>query len=341
MRVFSDFHHSSLYSSLLYTLEGRLGYEVYRQIGERWFKEGFWRINRQRDTIAQYLSTYGYKPDDGTPSLNNSMWEENGIYYSKDPNTNQIHKAITFEKFMEMDFDVVICSIPQHIKPFKELAKKKGAKFVFQEGNNFHLPDSEYPNLMSSTFPRPTECHSIFYHQEFDTNIFKPAKRTKKKTIYSFTNVMKNDPYAYSWFISLENELKEYEFKAFGSQNRDGSLTGIDTIAKTMNQARWALHVKSSGDGFGHVIHNLFACGVPLITVKSFYEGHLAGQMMNDKCCIIIDGMTPKQAADMIRSHEEKNEEMGQEARHQFEEMVDFEKEADDIKSFMENLVAI
>lgn len=339
INILSDFHHSSLYSSLLYTLEQRLGHSVYRQIGEKFFYEGFWKINRQKDTIAQYLSTYGYQPTDGTPPLNNTLWVQDGIYYSKDPNTGQIHKAITFDTFMEMDFDIIIASIPQHIKPFQELARRKKAKFVFQAGNEFPMDFNSVPNLMASIMPRSLETHAVFYHQEFDENVFKPGERPQKKTIYNFMNVLHEYPYAYEWFTELEKEMPDYEFKMYGSQNRDGCLTGIENIANKMREARWGFHIKPGGDGYGHVIHNLIACGVPLITNKSFYEGKLAGQMMNDKCCIIIDGMSVKDAATMIRAHEDLNEEMSIEARRQFETTVNFEEDAKNIGTFLEELV--
>ncbi len=339
MKILCDFHHSSLYSSYLYTLEARLGHSVYRQIGEKWFTEGFWKINRQKDTIAQYLATYGYQPVDGTPSLNQVQWVQDGIYYSKDPNTGQIHKAITFDTFMAMDFDVVIASIPQHIAPFMELARRKNAKFVFQVGNEFDFDYNSVPNLMASIMPRDIKTHHVFYHQEFDTNAFSPAPPVKNKTISNFMNVLRNYPFANKWFLDLEDEMMDYDFNMYGSQNRDGCLTGVQNIANAIKSSRWIFHVKPGGDGYGHCLHNAFACGVPLIVNKRLYEGKLAGRMMNDKTCIIIDGMTPKQAAEYIRNQEQRHDEMSKEVYTTFTSLVDFDKDAKKIQTFLEELV--
>lgn len=340
MRILTDFHHSSLYSSFLYTLESRLGHEVYRQIGETWFKKGFWKINRQKDTIQQYLGTYGYQPTDGTPSLNQIMWVQDGVYYSRDPNTNQIHKAITYETFMNMKFDVVIASIPQHIEPFMELARMKEAKFIFQAGNEFAIDWNSLPNLMGSIMPRDTKSHTVFYHQEFDTNAFAPnPKKTGRPIIANFMNVLHNYPEARDWFDALEREMPDYEFKMYGSQNRDGCISGVQNLADAINQAHWVFHVKPGGDGYGHLAFNFFACGKPLITVKRHYEGKLAGRLMNDKNCIIIDSMNPKTAAEAIRNNEERYSQMCVDSRKSFEDFVDFGKDAQMLQKFLNELV--
>jgi hypothetical protein len=339
MNILADFHHSSLYSSLLYTLETRLGYSVYRPIGEEWFKKGYWRVNRQNDTIQQYLGTFGYIPSDGTPPLNNVSYVQDGIYYSTDPNTGQVHKAIAFDKFTSMKFDYLLCSMPQHLEPFYKLQKnfQPEASVILQMGNNWAMDWYKISNLMASTMPfkLPKEVHSVFYHQEFDLNIFKPTQTKPKKIIANFMNVLHNYPEASETFAALEKELPEYTFKMYGSQNRDGCVTGVQNIAQAMQEAMYIFHIKPGGDGYGHVVHNAFACGVPLITKKSFYEGHLAGQMMDDRACILTDGLSVKDLATIIRAREEQRDNMSQLAYQRFTDIVNFEKEAHTIDEFL------
>lgn len=348
MRILCDFHHSSLYSSYLYTLEGRLGHEVYRQIGTKWFDKGYWRINRQKDTIQQYLGTYGYQPTDGTPSLNNTLWVKDGIYYSRDPNTGQVHKAIEFDTFMEMDFDVIIASIPDHIKPFKELARKKKAKFILQIGNEWDISpyqlneETHIDNLMASVFPREFGVeHTIFYKQEFDTTIFNYQKPTHNtKMICNYMNVLQNYPEALELFLALEKEMPEYTFKMYGAQNRDGTITGVQNLANSMKKARWIFHVKPYGDGYGHCIHNAFAVGRPLIVNKSHYDGKLAGTLLRDqKNCLVIDSLSVKEIADSIRTHEERNIDLGRHAYNLFKDYCNFEEEAKRLNKFLTNLI--
>jgi hypothetical protein len=340
MKILADFHHSSLYSSYLYTFETRLGHEVYRQIGRDWFEKGFWKINRQEDTIAQYLSPLGYEPSDGTPQLNQIQWVKDGIYYSIDPNTNQIHKAIEFDTFNEMDFDVVIASIPDHIEPFKKLAKMKKAKFIFQAGNMFPpMLWKNVDNFMGSIFPTNIPMHKVFYHQEFDETVFKYVKPTQNKTIYTYMNCLQNFPASYEYWLELQEELPEYTFKEYGAQNKDDSITGIKNLAKSMSEARWIYHYKPGGDGYGHCFFNSLAMGRPMITNKRDYEGKLGGTMIDDHSSIILDGMLPKDLAEMIRNREENNESMGLESRRRFVDCVNFEKESIMLDNFLKELV--
>lgn len=340
MRILADFHHSSLFSSLLYTLEARLGHEVYRQIGENWFKKGFWRVNRQSDTIAQYLATYGYQPNDGTPTLNDVKWVKDGVFFSRDPNTGQIHKAIEWETYMAMDWDIVIGSIPEHVKSFSHLAKLREAKFVFQMGNEFPNIEWEYVDyLMGSVFRReyPVE-KAVFYHQEFDTNIFKPGQH-KPKTIYNFMNVLQNYKMSYKMFNDLEKEMPDYDFKMYGSQNRDGCITGAQNLANKMQEAEWIFHYKPGGDGYGHVFFNAFAVGTPMLVMAGEYGGKLGGTMLNEKKnCLMIDGMDVKQIAERIRGHEDHRERISQKAYNTFKGTVNFEQEAKDIQKFLEEI---
>lgn len=340
MNILADHHHSSLYSSLLYTLEGRLGHQVYRQIGRDWFEKGYWKINRQEDTIQQYLATYGYQPDDGTPPLNQLRMVKDSIYYTVDPNTKQIHKAIEYKTFMEMDFDVIIASIPDHIEPFKKLAKEKNARFVFQAGNEF---PQEYwntvPNFMGSIMPRNLPMHRVFYHQEFDTKVFKYHKPPKNKRIHNYMNCLKNYPMAYAYWKALQRELPEYEFYEYGSQNKDGTITGIDNLAKSMAQARWIFHVKPGGDGYGHVAFNTLAMGRPVITNKRDYEGKLFGTMLDGNNALLIDCLKPDQLAKMLKNREENNLDMGLLSYKRFTDHVDFKKEAVLINKFLKELV--
>lgn len=340
MNIFIDMHHSSLYSSFLYTLEVRLGHKCWRSIGRKWFEKGYWKINRQEDTIQQYLATYGYDPLDGTPVLNQVKWSDDGIYYTVDPNTNQTHKAIEYDTFLDMDFDVIIASIPDHIEPFKKLAKLKGAKMVFQAGNEFPQEYwNDVPNFMGSIMPRSLPMHSIFYHQEFDTKVFKYKKPPKNKRIHNYMNCLKNYPMAYAYWNALKAELPEYEFYEYGAQNKDGSITGIKELADSMHKARWIFHVKPGGDGYGHVAFNTLAVGRPVITNKRDYEGKLFGTMLDSNSSLLTDCLRPKQLAEILKNREENNEAMGLLSYKRFTDHVDFDKEAVKINTFLEELV--
>ena len=344
MKIFCDFHHSGLYASLHYLLENRLGHQLYRPIGKEWFEKGYWKIaepyNNNPGTIEQYLGIReGYLPPDGTQPLNDVSDIENGVYYIKDYSNNITHKAVTLEKFLSMDFDIIIASIPAHIDAYTKLIKDYGlrTKLVYQIGNiGWHslIPFNKVRNIMASVkpFSVPDSNNVVFYRQEFDLGVFKPAY-TLEKNIFSFVNCLPQ-PLKWEEFKLL---LPEYSFKSYGASCPDGTLGTTKLIAKEMQRAKFGYHNKPHGDGFGHVIHNWLAVGKPLLVNLDDYRDKLVGELLNEDTCIdisrgvryvadCIKEITDLQYADMCKS-----------VTVTFKE-VNFEQDAAKVRVFLNDL---
>lgn len=268
LKFFCDFHHSALAESLVMLLENRLGYEVYFPTGLDWFPE-FWKIGdpypNPLDTAKQFLARE--IPSDGTGEV-------------------KVHRGITLEEFKQTKFDVMIASYDKHVDPYLKLIElyQPQAKLVQQLGNAWS-PHERVKNVLASIEPFPTDKHVCFYHQEFDQNTYKPVVKEKRKKIVSFVNCLgSQDLFEKDWddFRALEGLLPELEFKSYGASCRDGFVTGHANIANTMNLARFAIHFKNGGDGYGHVIHQWFSCGTPVIYKSSQYKGKLAGHLLKD-----------------------------------------------------------
>lgn len=350
MKVLVDFHHSSLLRSLIMLFEGRLGYKVYRPIGPEWFENGFWKINAQPDTAKQYLSyDQTYNPADGTPALNRylkKMEDEKGVFYCLDPGGRELNRACSFYYVMNQKFDFLIATIPQHIEPFKQIIKRwqPQAKLIFQMGNQWTPAALNASNVMASAQLEdvPAGLHYIQYHQEFDTEIFKPAPVRPTKKIYSFINILQSMPRAWADFQKLEQLLPEFEFKSFGGQCRDGNMTGPQQLARKMREAEFIFHVKDNGDGFGHVLHNAYAVGRPVITRRSDYQGKLGGRLLEPGTCFDLDILDHEKVADDIRrltKHRAELRRMGERGAKTFKAVVNYEQESKEIAAWLKNLV--
>lgn len=346
MNVLADLHHSGLYASFHYLFENRLGATLYRPIGIPWFKQGYWKIaepyGNAEATIYQYLS-FNSVPEDGTPPLNNTEGKSNGIYSVYDAAHDYTQKAITLDKFKQMNFDIVIASIPAHIDAYIKLIVDTGskAKLVYHIGNidwHNHIPWNKVENIMASvkTFDVPAGKNAVFYRQEFRTELFSTPDSEEKKSVVSFVNCMPRPDY----FLSLEQSLKEYNFKAYGIACRDGICQSVADIAKTMRRARYGYHLKPGGDGFGHVIHNWFAAGKPILVGLDDYKDKLAGELLEDMVtCVDISHRSPEQVAGIIRELDQKGyEDMKANAVKRFQEVVNFEEDAKKVKEFIDAL---
>lgn len=346
MRVLADFHHSSLLRSLVLLFEDRLGMELYRPIGMDWFHEGYWAINSLEGTARQFLDP-GSQPIDRTPALN----ELHGIDGSEevmcyDAGMQTMHKACTLDWFKKNQFDYVIASVPAHIPLFKELIAKyqPNAKLIVQMGNNWALDLDESYNVLASTSPQLlNRANVVYYHQEFDLSIFHDTPIQPVRKVYSFTNVIKNYPQAWRDYSDLKRNLGRngWEFKSYGGQCPDGNMTGPEQLASKMREAAFIFHVKPGGDGFGHIIHNAYAVGRPVITRSSHYQGQLAEQLLVPGTFIDLDRYGRDEVKNIMTTlmlDPDGLAQMGRRAAQRFDEVVNYPKEAEEIRSWLQTL---
>lgn len=344
MKILADFHHSGLLNSLIMLFEGRLGGEVYRPIGMDWADEGFWKVYDHPATQLQYLTIdQGYQPIDGSQQLNKiEKVAEPGIYYCHDIDSDYYNRAITLDAFKNTTFDIIIASLPQHIEPFKRLIElyQPQAKLIFQVGNQWDGIDA--PNIMASARLNnvPADIPYVEYHQEFDRSLFKPRASFQSNTITSLMNVPDQFP-DYWLLLELEKILPNYEIFIHGGQGRDGPLHGTVEVAAAIRESQFIWHVKQGGDGYGHILFNSAACGVPTIVKRSYYEGKLGEKLLiPNVTCIDIDGLNIFEIQAKILYFSEKNRYkiMKQAVIDNFNSVVDFDKDELNIREFLARL---
>lgn len=353
MRCLVDFHHLSLFNSLVRLFQDRLGISVYRPIGLDWHSAGFWNVHDHPETIKQYLGiNIDYVPPDGTPPLNSVLSETlAGVYFCADPETGLASKAVTLDWFKENKFDYVVASMPQHVEPFRRLIKEfqPDAKLIVQIGNKW---DSSFPeaNLLCSVHPSQVpyfkNSHAVSYHQEFDLSVFYPSEVKPTGRVSSYINNIERYAGGSGWkdFAELENRSSRagLNWNSFGGQCRDGCLTSSIALANSMREDSFVFHVKPGGDGYGHVVHNAFAVGRPVVARSSDYRGSWAGELMVQGSFIDLDKMATydEAAATLIRLNgiPEELTAMGTRAKERFSEVVDFDREELDIRRWIEAL---
>ena len=349
-RILCDMHHEALFYSLQLLFEKRLGWELYRQIGMDWYEQGFWNVFPHPGTAGQYLSLNQAvdipKGMEGLPfpdhCLLNKTYkkQEDGVYYVSSNTTGKIQKAITLEKFKNMEFDVLLSSIPQHIGPFNRLIREyqPKAKHIFQVGNAWgQLPGIK--NILASTAPFYVSpgINVVFYHQEFDLDVFKYQQPVNHNIVNSYIHYMQR--------LDIRNQyaslLPGYTFKSYGA-GMDNCLNKYTDIANEYINSGWTWHFKPEGDGYGYGPHCSFACGRPLIVWAPFYNGKLAGQLFEDgTTCIDISKRNPQENARLIllNSRPENHIRMCENVYKKFNQVVSFDRDEENIRKFIDRLI--
>lgn len=349
VRVLTDFHHSSLLRATNMLFGDRLGMEVYRPIGMEWFDEGFWAINDQRDTAEQFLAVNSQPLDQTAPLNGPNGFGNDEVFEIFDPGGLSTHTAATLNFFKENRFDYVIASIPAHVALFERLMAKyqPSAKLIVQIGNEWPREQFQGHNVLASVKPVDygQETNVIFYHQEFDLDIFHTTPVPETRKIYSFINCLQQQmPLAWSDFTGLEMILQAragFEFKSYGGQCRDGNMNGPVELADKMREASMIFHEKEGGDGFGHIIYNAYAVGRPVITRRRFYKDRLAEELLIPGTFIDMDEYNLPSASNLIERLGYDTDElrlMGVRAAERFREVVDYAKEAEEIREWLSKL---
>jgi hypothetical protein len=349
MRVFADLHHYELYYSLQLLFEKRLSFELFRPIGLDWYHQRYWSVYPHPATAAQFLSLdqASSEPKDvhGNPleqvtCVNLHYQIEDGIYYVVDNTKNGVvQKAITLDKFKDTKFDILLCSLPQHIPIFNELITRyqPTAKLIFQVGNAWGY-QSGVNNILASTasFSAPSNINTCFYHQEFDLNTFRYTEPTSRTTVNSYIHYMQR----VDLIQQYQQLLPQWNFNCFGAGMSHNIAKTCD-LATTMRDSAFTWHYKPEGDGFGHVLYDTYACGRPAIIWVPFYQGKSAQALLEDQItCIDISKNSITQNISLLQKYSQPDEhnKICENAYKRFQQVVNFDQEEVVIRQFLSNL---
>ena len=324
-RVLADWHHPALWESLSILFEDRFGWELYSMGGDKWTEHG-WRLRTGPPismAASDYLSLEGAVEKDGHHEMTPAEYP------------SRPRKIVTPQEAFAMQWDFVLASVPDHQRSFSELANRIGARLLHQVGNAKHAIDQSIPQtiLASAAVKLSRRTQHVIYHQEFDRTMFAPSPITEPLSVSSLMLRLDWTSCEYEWLADAPGIVWR---QASGQSPMSlDYLTPMCKVADLMTRSGWIWHDKRIGDGYGHVLHNAAAMGRPLIGHASHYKGLMGEPLWEDlKTCIDLDKHEPKEALRLIRAisaDPDWHGEMGQNIAAKFDQLVDFDAEADAI----------
>ena len=340
MRVFADFHHHALYESLRILFEDRFGWELYRPIGMEWFAEELWNYERAEwgENVAhQYLDPWSDDIDRG------DHWERRDRKYP-----NRIFKMVTLEQYRAQRWDFVIATLDHNDTAYAKIAREKGARFGIEIGNQWgDRAWGEKPFVLSAIKPDPWPdgIEGVTLRQEFDLDQFRYEPPGPFGIISSFMQCYPEGAGYSDWTQAarLAPDLDWRVYGAYGTASDDewkaGDIERVDDISVAMRASSVGWHVKRWSDGFGHVIHNWFALGRPVLAWTSYYDGRWDGLrrisadlFREGVTSFDITGKPAEYSVGIIRElarDQDRYLRMCEETAAHFRRIVDFDAEAD------------
>ena len=318
MNVLADRHHGGLFRSLQ-LLADRMGWTLYAPTGLEWWENWYWNFGRSTyadDRLGrQFLLQEG--PDPEFPNV--------PISY------------VTLQDALNMDWDVVIASVPDNEDGFSRFARLKGARYVVQVGNTGQPVDWSLDPVALISSETRLQGEGVIYHQEMEPIefLYPPVL---PHSAASFVNCMPQ--MGYCWDL-LEKARENLHVLVHGINGPNGIVKPFKTLVGRMHEVGWGWHDKAQGDGFGHVIHSWAAAGRPIIGHASHYAEKLAERFWQDgKTCIDLDRHSVRDAVDIVKTiSREEHQAMCRAIRAEFE-AIDYDAEAESIRELLAKVPA-
>lgn len=321
-----------------FLFEKRLGHTLYWVTEEEWFKEGYyWCVN---DAISRQLLLppfIGY--------MKKHDWHYNIIKYREFlERCNEFDACLVLMQTSDPVFARLIRDKAPHMKlirhignPWEVLAEDCARNIIF----SITPSDFYCKNLTSQVLDKKRNW--VFAHQEFDTTkefTFVQPKRYNRITSYQ-GGILFTSLYLEMW-NGMKSLLPEFEWLMYGATGSDlPSITLGSELAQSFQDTSFVWQTKAGEDGGGHLTHNAFATGRPLICRKSWYGGMMLDMLVDGVTCVDLDSRrSPAENAEFIRqcANPARLESMSRNVYDMFKGYCDYAKEAEQVRWFMEKL---
>lgn len=347
IRVLCDAIHADLWESLRLLFEVRLGWQLYRPIGMEWAERGIWRFEQHQPygqgVAHQFLDVW---PTDRI---------QQGPTLERDDTTHpgQVQRLVTYEQARSHQWDLVLATLAENEQGLWQFAQDVGAHYGIQVGNQGAAnlwPLAEF-GLLSVTTPgfKPWKPH-VYYRQEFDRALFHPDAGAGAEPDLVMNRVQCTSQTGdHARWRLMAAAVPEARFRWYGHcEPRDEWFGGDDAttpaVATSMHRARIAWHPKRWSDGYGHVIHNWFSIGRPVIASAGYYADKLAGPLfLEGETSFDMDRLSDAELAGTVRMllhDEDRWLRMCEASADRFAAVVDFDAEAAEIRAVLENVMS-
>lgn len=227
-------------------------------------------------------------------------------------------RAVTREYLRVKGVDLVIATTDRNREPFRTLADSVGALYVDHCGNAWDKPVAPLV-LRSKT---PDSDPGLLWHPEFH-RVTPTDPALAPIPVGSF-----NATFVRGRCRPLWDGIAGPDWHLFG-RVEDPILPW--KVAEARDRCRAIWHCKDA-DGYGFGVHESFASGRPVIGHAEHYDGRLASPLF-------VRGETyiePEDDVLGLLADPDRLRAMGRAASERFAQIVDFDREAEEVRAFLE-----
>ena len=172
------------------------------------------------------------------------------------------------------------------------------------------------------------------------------ASPPQRFRVSSFVQCYPQDAPAYDYWRKAAEQVPEMSWKVWGAYGEApadefaaGNLSVCNDVAIEMRASDVGWHAKRWSDGYGHVIHNWFAVGRPVLGFQRYYADQLAGRLwVEGETAWDIESRSLGEVADLLRRFRDDEDfhlRACEASAERFRQVVDFDQEEQEIRALL------
>jgi len=188
---------------------------------------------------------------------------------------------ITYQEFLDIKPDVVLCSCWEQLRGSYTMAKRTESKFVVHAGNN-NVPY----NKTVSSFLTSNDTHTynncdipnklLFYlPPDYDFYYKQPWQKDSRVVtsfIHHYSKYWKESWTKYDSTRKLNPDITFINFGVSGDDSYGPNLTSPHDVRRMLGASRCLLHIKEQ-EGYGWSLLEAISSGIPVIAPKKYVVG--------------------------------------------------------------------
>jgi hypothetical protein len=260
---------------------------------------------------------------------------------------------VSVEQARALGLDLVLATVDHDHEGLHRFASEAGAHFGIHIGNvRWDITQDRWDlaelALVSTALPFTPPVPHVTVRQEFSLVDFRPAPPPRRDpfVVSSFVNCFAENTSAYTHFRAVASKAPEHDWRVYGAygsvfpdEYAAGNLGVCADVGAAMRASDVIWHTKAWSDGFGHVIHNAFAIGRPVLGIASYYVNQLAGPLwVEGVTSFDIGGRSPEETLSLVarlRDDEDLHLRVCEDSAARFRDIVDFRAEAEDVRRLL------
>ena len=191
------------------------------------------------------------------------------------------YTAVTYQEFLDIKPDVVLCLCWEQLEGATKMAKESGSTLVVRAGNNNVPYNNNHSSFLisndSHTYSRCDIKNKLLFYLPPDYDFY--TKQVWQKNsfivpsyIHFYSKYWKTSWQIYDNVRRNNTDIAFINFGISGDEVYSPQLVCTEDVRRTLGISRCLLHIKEL-EGYGWSLLEAISCGIPVIAPKSFVVG--------------------------------------------------------------------